>query len=54
MKIRASEVVIGYRFEGAEVISIDRGVGGLLITTTATIRKPQWFNNGDKIEVNDR
>lgn len=54
MKIRASEIVIGYRFEGEEVLSIARGVGGLFVTTRANLDRPRWLDNNERIEVNDR
>lgn len=54
MKIRAAEIVLGYRFEGHDVIGINRGVGVLFVTTTADVAHPFTFTNEQRIEVNDR
>lgn len=53
MKIRAAEMVLGYRYQGHEVVSIARGVGGIFVTTTADLDRPRWIGNEDRIEVND-
>lgn len=53
MKIRAAEIVIGYRLDGYEVISIARGVGGLFVMTTKDHRD-RWYRNDQQIDVNDR